>query len=91
LGSGEQPHYFFVPFTDFGAGHDIGSGGRSDCVLEDIRPEINWLHSYVTGDKVYCVYLRPTGKTVREHARPGGFPANRVSAVRHLIDPGAAG
>ena len=72
MGSGEQPHYFFVPFTDFGAGHDIGSGGRSDCVLEDIRPEINWLRSYVTGDKVYCVYVRPTGKPFANTLSPEG-------------------
>jgi hypothetical protein len=58
----ESSRSIFVPFTDFDAGQDIGSGGRCYCVLKDIRPEINWLHSYVTGDKVYCVYLRPTGK-----------------------------
>ncbi len=91
LGSGEQPHYFFVPFTDFDAGHDIGSGRRSDCVLEDIRPEINWLHSYVTGDKSIACTLRPTGRPFANTRAAEGFPANRVSAVRHLIDPGAAG
>ena len=64
---------------------------KSVGVLKDMGPEIQWLHSYVTGDKIYCVYLAPNEETVCEHARRGGFPANRVSAVRHLIDPGTAG
>jgi Protein of unknown function (DUF4242) len=64
---------------------------KSVEVLKAIGPEIKWLHSYVTGDKVYCVYLAPDEETVREHARRGGFPANRVSAVRRLINPGTAG
>lgn len=60
---------------------------KSNSVLNEMGPEIKWLHSYVTGDKVYCVYLAPDEETIREHARRGGFPANRVSAVRRLIDP----
>ena len=60
-------------------------------VLKDMGPEIKWLHSYVTGDKIYCVYLAPDEETVREHARRAGLPANRVSAVRRLIDPSTAG
>jgi hypothetical protein len=63
---------------------------KSVGVLKDMGPEIKWLHSYVTGDKVYCVYLAPDEETVREHARRGGFPANRISAVRRLIDPSTA-
>jgi hypothetical protein len=63
---------------------------RSVTVLKGMGPEIQWLHSYVTGDKVYCVYLAPDEATVREHAKRGGFPANRVSAVRRLIDPTTA-
>ena len=63
---------------------------KSVGVLKEMGPEIKWLHSYVTGDKIYCVYLAPDEETVREHARRGGFPANRVSAVRRLIDPGTA-
>ena len=59
-------------------------------VLKGMGSEIQWLHSYVTGDKVYCIYLAPDEETVREHARRGGFPANRVSAVRCLIDPETA-
>jgi len=64
---------------------------KSVEVLKAIGPEIKWLHSYVTGDKVYCVYLAPDEETVRDHARRAGLPANRVSAVRRLIDPGTAG
>jgi hypothetical protein len=63
---------------------------KSVGVLKDMGPEIKWLHSYVTGDKVYCVYLAPDEETVREHARRGGFPANRISAVRRMIDPDTA-
>jgi Protein of unknown function (DUF4242) len=79
-----------------------GAGGLSDeelreaarksvGVLKEMGPGIKWLHSYVTGDKVYCVYLAPDEETVREHARRTGIPANRISAVRRLIDPSTAG
>ena len=78
-----------------------GAGNLSDAelqaisrksveVLKGMGPEIQWLHSYVTGDKLYCVYLAPDESTIREHAKRGGFPANRVSAVRRLIDPTTA-
>ncbi|TLY81923.1 MAG: DUF4242 domain-containing protein [Gammaproteobacteria bacterium] len=60
---------------------------RSLEVLREMGPKIQWLHSYVTEDKVYCVYLAPDESTVREHARRLGMPADRVSAVRRLIDP----
>ena len=63
---------------------------KSVNVLKAMGPAIQWLHSYVTGDKVYCVYLAPDEAAVREHARRGGFPANRISAVRRLIDPTTA-
>jgi len=55
--------------------------------LTEMGPQIQWLHSYVTEDKVYCVYLAPDEETIREHARRTSIPANRVSAVRRLIDP----
>ena len=64
---------------------------KSCSVLRNLGPQIQWLHSYVTGDKVYCVYLAPDEETVREHGRRGGFPVNRVSAVRRMIDPSTAG
>jgi hypothetical protein len=63
---------------------------KSVNVLKGMGPGIQWLHSYVTGDKLYCVYLAPDEAAVREHARRGGFPANRISAVRRLIDPTTA-
>jgi hypothetical protein len=60
---------------------------KSCSVLEQVGPSIQWLHSYVTGDKLYCVYIAPSEEAVREHARRGGFPANRVSRVTEIIDP----
>ena len=60
---------------------------RSLETLKDMGPQIQWLHSYVTEDKVYCVYLAPDEESIREHARRTDLPANRVSAVRRLIDP----
>jgi hypothetical protein len=60
---------------------------RSLQTLKEMGPQIQWLHSYVTEDKLYCVYLAPDEDTVREHARRAGIPANRVAAVRHLIGP----
>jgi hypothetical protein len=63
---------------------------KSVKVLKGMGSEIQWLHSYVTGDKVYCVYLAPDEATVQEHARRVGLPCNRVSAVRRLIDPSTA-
>ena len=56
-------------------------------VLFGIGPQIQWLHSYVTDDRLYCVYLAPDEDVIREHARKLGVPANRISAVRRLIDP----
>lgn len=64
--------------------------GKSVTILKEMGPEIQWLHSYVTGDKLYCVYLAPDEATIKDHAQRGGFPANRVSAVRRLIDPTTA-
>jgi hypothetical protein len=60
---------------------------RSLKTLQEIGPQIQWLHSYVTEDKVYCVYLAPDEDCIREHARRTGIPADRVAAVRRLIDP----
>jgi hypothetical protein len=63
---------------------------KSCGVLKDMGPEIKWLHSYVTADKIYCVYMAPDEETIREHGRRGGFPVNRVSPVRRMIDPKTA-
>jgi hypothetical protein len=61
---------------------------QTSCgVLREMGPQIQWVQSYVTDDKVYCIYIAPDEEAVREHARRGGFPANRVSQVRSMIDP----
>ena len=60
---------------------------RSLQALKEMGPQIQWLRSYVTEDKVYCVYLAPDEDNIREHARKAGLPADRISAVRRLIDP----
>jgi hypothetical protein len=61
---------------------------QTSCgVLRDMGPQIQWVHSYVTDDKIYCVYIAPDEATVRQHAQTGGFPANKVSQVRAVIDP----
>jgi len=63
---------------------------KSCSVLNDLGPAIQWLHSYVTADKIYCVYIAPSEEMVREHAKQGGFPANRISEVKLVIDPSSA-
>ena len=61
---------------------------QTSCgVLKKLGPQIQWVHSYVTDNKIYCVYLAADEAAIREHAQKGGFPANRVSKVRKLIDP----
>jgi hypothetical protein len=61
---------------------------QTSCgVLREMGPQIQWVQSYVTDDKVYCIYIAPNEEAVREHAQRGGFPANRVSQVRSMIDP----
>jgi hypothetical protein len=67
-----------------------GISQKSCGVLRDLGPQIQWVHSYVTDDKIYCVYIAPDEKTVRRHAEMGGFPANSISRVRTLIDPTTA-
>lgn len=63
---------------------------KSCNVLQSLGPQIQWLESYVTGDKIYCVYIAPNEEMVREHAKQGGFPANRISEVKRMIDPTTA-
>jgi hypothetical protein len=67
-----------------------GISQKSCGVLKAMGPQIQWVQSYVTDDKIYCVYIAPDEDSVREHARQGGFPANRVSRVRSEIDPTTA-
>jgi hypothetical protein len=63
---------------------------KSCGVLHQLGPRIQWVHSYVTDDKIYCVYNAPDAEMVRQHAEQGGFPANRISEVRSVIDPTTA-
>jgi hypothetical protein len=67
-----------------------GISKKSCAVLSELGPQVQWVESFVTDDKIYCVYIAPNEAAVREHAARGGFPANRVSAVRRMIDPTTA-
>jgi hypothetical protein len=67
-----------------------GISEKSCGVLRSMGPQIQWVQSYVTDDKVYCVYIAPNEASVREHAEKGGFPANRISEVKTVIDPTTA-
>ncbi len=70
------------------SGSELQAVSQKSCgVLRNLGPQIQWVHSYVTDDKVYCIYIAPDEKTIREHARQGGFPANRISEIRTMIDP----
>jgi len=68
-----------------------GISQKSCGVLKEMGPQVQWVESYVTDDKIYCVYLAANEEVVREHAKRGGFPANRISQVRTIIDPTTAG
>ena len=67
-----------------------GIAQKSCAVLDKLGPKIQWVESYVTGDRVYCVYVAPNEQLVREHAQQGGFPANRISEIKTIIDPTTA-
>ncbi len=68
--------------------HEIQAISQKSCsVVQNLGPQIQWVHSYVTDDKLYCVYIAPNEEMVKEHAKQGGFPANRVSEVKRMIDP----
>ncbi len=70
---------------------DLKAVSQTSCgVLQKLGPQIQWLHSYVTGDKIYCVYIAPNEELIREHAQQGGFPANRISEIKSVIDPTTA-
>ena len=69
----------------------LKSISQTSCgVLSNMGPQIQWVHSYVAGDKIYCVYIAPDEAAVREHARQGGFPANSVTRIAAIIDPATA-
>ena len=67
-----------------------GISQKSCSVLRNLGPEIQWVQSYVTDDKLYCVYIAPNEELIREHAQQGGFPANRISEIKSIIDPTTA-
>jgi len=70
---------------------ELQSISQTSCnVLSNLGPQIQWVESYVTGDKVYCVYIAPDEEMIREHARQGGFPANKISEIKRMIDPTTA-
>lgn len=72
------------------AGELQGASQTSCSVLRDLGPEIQWVHSYVTDDKIYCIYRAPSEQLIRSHAEQAGFPANSVAEVRSVIDPTTA-
>jgi Protein of unknown function (DUF4242) len=67
-----------------------GISQKSCSVLRNLGPSIQWVQSYVTGDKIYCVYIAPNENLIREHAAQGGFPANKISEIKKIIDPTTA-
>lgn len=70
---------------------DLKGASQASCsVLRELGPDIQWVHSYVTDDKIYCIYRAPNEELIRQHAEQAGFPANRVSQVRAMIDPSTA-
>lgn len=80
-----------IPGAGVLSGEELRAISQKSCgVLREMGPQIQWVESYVTDDKVYCVYIAPDEEAVREHARQGGFPANRVSEIRRMIDPTTA-
>jgi hypothetical protein len=80
-----------IPGVGRSSAADLQAISQKSCdVLRAMGPDIQWLHSYVTGDKVYCVYIADSESTIREHARKAGFPADSVSRVNAVIDPTTA-
>jgi len=67
-----------------------GVSQKSCSVLNKLGPEIQWIHSYVTADKIYCIYRAPNEAMIREHAKQGGFPANKISEISSVIEPSTA-
>jgi len=70
---------------------ELQAASQTSCsVLRDLGPDIQWVHSYVTDDKIYCIYRAPNEQLIRDHAERGGFPANSISQIRRVIDPTTA-
>jgi cell division inhibitor SulA len=80
-----------IPDADKLSTQELQAISQKSCsILQQMGPQIQWVQSYVTGDKVYCVYIAPNEDLIREHAQQGGFPANRVSEIKSVIDPTTA-
>jgi len=80
-----------IPGVGASTAEALKAVSRTSCnVLNELGPSIQWLHSYVTGDKIYCVYSAPNEDLIREHARRGGFPANSIAEVKTMIGPATA-
>ena len=80
-----------IPNAGLLSANELQEISRKSCdVIQEMGPQVQWLHSYVTGDKIYCVYIAQNEEAVRKHAQKGGFPANRISEVRSVIDPTTA-
>ena len=75
---------------DLSASELQGIAQKSCNVLQNLGPQIQWVQSYVTGDKIYCIYIAPSEDMIRAHAQQGGFPANRISEIKSVIDPTTA-
>ena len=70
---------------------DLQAISRRSCeVIKNLGPELQWVESFVTEDKVYCIYIAPDAELIRKHAEQGGFPANRISEIKGIIDPATA-
>ena len=80
-----------IPQIGAASAADMQAISQKSCgVLKELGPDVQWVHSYVTNDKIYCVYIAPSEAMVREHASKGGFPANSVCEVKTIIDPTTA-
>ena len=95
LAGGKQMPQFVIernmPGVAGASAADLKGASQTSCgVLRDLGPEIQWVHSYVTDDKIYCIYRAPSEDIIREHAKRGGFPADSISQVRSVIDPTTA-
>jgi hypothetical protein len=80
-----------IPAIGYATSEQLRAASQTSCsALRAIGPQVQWVHSYVTEDKIYCIYLAPDEASIREHARLGGFPANRISRISATIDPTTA-
>ena len=80
-----------IPRAGDATSEDLQAISQKSCdILRELGPEIQWEQSYITGDKIYCVYTAPDEEIIREHAQRGGFPANSIAEVKNIIDPSTA-